>query len=133
MDRDSPQPHDDSAPARDPAIGGRIDPLFSLIGWNALMGAGVGALFTVGLIWSDAAKIATLASRQGMEFITYLLLFVAFMALGAGVMVASAVMMQRQDDDGVRGGGRGGRLPADDQPRGQLIAAPVRVRNDRHH
>jgi hypothetical protein len=104
----------------------RIDPLFALIGWNAAMGAGLGALFTSALIWFDAAKIATLASRQGIEFIAYLLLFVGFTALGAGVMVASAIMMQRPDDDASQGGGHGARRVSAERARGQLSPVPVR-------
>jgi hypothetical protein len=109
------------SPAPEPK---QADPLFSLLRINAVMGAVLGALFTGGLIWFDAAKIATMASRQGIEPLAYTLLFVAFAALGAGVMVASAIMMQRPDDGASGKGGR--REPVRPAAPVGLTPAPVR-------
>lgn len=74
---------------------------------HALIGFGIAALFIVGLVWADVARLQHLVLGTDMGWLAGLMLFVSLGSVFGGVQFGIAVMrMADRDDTGPRGGRR---------------------------
>jgi hypothetical protein len=102
------------------------DPLLRLLAVNCVLGLFLGALFAFGLIALDSGRLRTLMLGDHSGHVALFVLLFSFMSMGASMMMGTAIMSARADDNRKDGGGT--RAPSTEAVRVRVPSrAPVRL------